>query len=237
MKENLMYKYRPFTSFFISFVICFTASFAQSFQETPGFSQLLYKIRDPNTKANEFRKSLKQIGEYLALNAQQDLATSVATVKTVLGEEASHLLCAETPVLITILRAGLPLYLGVLKIFPTAESGFIAMSRNEETLIADVQYIALPEVKDKSVIIVDTMIATGGSILDAIKVIENHGPKQIIIIGALAAKYGMQKILAYNPSIKIYVGAVDPLLNENGYIVPGLGDAGDRAFGQKAIKK
>ncbi|NNM43970.1 MAG: uracil phosphoribosyltransferase [Chlamydiae bacterium] len=150
-----------------------------------------------------------------------------------MGSTASHALCAEKPVLITILRAGLPLCYGVHKIFSDSEVGYLGMARNEETLQPKTDYIAIPNVRDKCVIIIDTMIATGGSILDAIRIVEKQGPKKIIVIGAIAAEAGIAKIVEYNPNIKIYAAAIDPQLNEKGYIIPGLGDAGDRCYGQK----
>lgn len=194
---------------------------------------LVYEIRDPKTGPKLFRESLEKIGEYLALEIQNELSKKTQSISTLTGATAEHELCDEKPVLVTILRAGLPLCSGVQKVFSTSDVGFITMSRNEETLISDVSYIALPDVKDKTVIIVDTMIATGGSVLQAIKIIEHCRPKKILVLGAIAARYGVAQVAKYNPNIKMFVAAVDPLLNEKGYIVPGLGDAGDRAFGEK----
>jgi uracil phosphoribosyltransferase len=194
---------------------------------------LVYEIRDPSTGPKLFRDTLEKIGEYLALDIQEELSQKPKSIKTLSGMSATHDLCDEKPVIVTILRAGLPLCAGVQKVFPASEVGFITMSRNEETLISDVSYIALPNVKDRTVIIADTMIATGGSILKAIKIIEQCKPKKIVVLGAIAAKYGLAQIADHDSSIKVFVAAVDPLLDERGYIVPGLGDAGDRAFGEK----
>ena len=201
---------------------------------TPALQRLIYEIRDPKTEAEKFRDNLTKIGEYLAFEALPELPTKQTQVETLTGATAVHQLCSEEPVLVTILRAGLPLCAGVQRVFPKSEVGFIAMSRNEETLKANVEYIALPQVKDKTVILVDTMIATAGSMLDAIKIVEERGPKKIVVIGAMASSYGISAILAHNANITIFAGAVDPELNEKGYIVPGLGDAGDRSFGKKA---
>lgn len=201
---------------------------------TPALQRLIYEIRDPKTESEKFRDNLTKIGEYLAFEVLSELPTKQTQVETLTGATAVHELCSEDPVLVTILRAGLPLCAGVHKVFPKSEVGFIAMSRNEETLKAKVEYIALPEVKDRTVIIVDTMIATAGSMLDAIKIIEARNPKKIIVIGAMASNFGISAILAHNANITIFAGVVDPELNEKGYIVPGLGDAGDRSFGKKA---
>lgn len=196
-------------------------------------SERVYEIRDPKTDLYHFRKALHKIGEYLALDVKQALQTKEVQIETVTGAKASHMLCGEDPVLITILRAGVPLFLGVQKVFANAEAGFIGMSRNEETLVAKTEYIGIPDVSAKCVIVIDTMIATGGSILDAIKIIQAHRPKKIVVLGAIASKQGLQAITAYDPNIKIFVAQVDDTLNEKGYIVPGLGDAGDRAYGKK----
>ncbi|MBS0651339.1 MAG: uracil phosphoribosyltransferase [Verrucomicrobia bacterium] len=196
-------------------------------------NQLVYEIRNPETKGEDFRKALEKIGEYLAIEVMDLLEQKKVDVETLTNASATHFLLEEQPVLVTILRAGVPLCMGVHKVFPDAEVGFIAMSRNEETLLPDVEYVAIPDIKDKSVILADTMIATAGSILDAIKIIEARGPKKIYIIGAIAAEPGIQRIKQAYPSVHIIAAAVDPTLNEKGYIVPGLGDAGDRAYGRK----
>jgi len=211
----------------ISLFLVATTIYAQS------IGQLVYEIRDPETQAPRFRECLEKIGEYLALDVAGHLPTQEVEIKTLTGAVAKHQLLSETPVLVTILRAGLPLTAGVQRVFPHAETGFIAMSRNEETLKSDVSYIAIPDVLDKTVIIVDTMLATGGSILDAIRIIEKAKPKKILVIAAIASEFGVAQILNYNPNIDLYLGATDPALNNKGYIVPGLGDAGDRSYGMK----
>ena len=107
------------------------------------------------------------------------------------------------------------------------------MSRNEETLRASVDYVALPDLKDKSVIISDTMLATGGSLLNAIQMIVEKSPRRIFVIAAIASQFGIERIVNDHPEIKIFAAAIDPFLNEKGYIIPGLGDAGDRSYGNK----
>ncbi|NGX33909.1 MAG: Uracil phosphoribosyltransferase [Candidatus Anoxychlamydiales bacterium] len=199
----------------------------------PILESLIYKIRDPSTEKKEFREYLEKIGEYIAIDVAKDLKTKKQNIKTVMQIEAEHNLVDENIVLVTILRAGLPLFNGVFKVFPEAEAGFFAMQRNEKTLIASIDYVALPPMENKTVIIADTMLATAGSMLNAIKIIEKRNPKKIILICALAAKEGIDNILKHNPDIQIYPAYVDPVLNEVGYIVPGLGDAGDRCYGIK----
>ncbi len=200
----------------------------------PALEKELYTLRVPSTDRKSFRRSMKKTGEYLALEVSKDLSTKQTSIETVLGVEAQHELIDEEVVLVTILRAGLPLLQGFLKVFPDAEVGFFAMARDEETLKAKVDYVALPPLKGKTVIIVDPMIATGGSMLEAIMILEERSPKKIIASGAFATEIGMNRIHTHNPNITFYNGVVDPVLNDVGYIVPGLGDAGDRAFGNKS---
>lgn len=215
--------------FLASLILINTTLFAQS----KAMNQLVYEIRNPATDSVRFRYILEKIGENLANEVLDELNTKEIAVLTLTGVEAKHFLVDETPVLVTILRAGLPLNTGVQNVFPNAQVGFLGMARNETTLEADVNYVALPELKGKTVILSDTMLATGGSILNAIKIIEQKGAQRIIIITAIASKPGIEKITNYNPNIKVYAAAVDPYLNDKGYIMPGLGDAGDRAYGEK----
>lgn len=207
--------------------------FSQIWNDRLSLSQLVHAIRDPQTDSMHFRASLEKIGEYLALEVLQDLNRREVEIETLTGGVAAHHLCDEKPALITILRGGVPLLTGVQQIFPDSEVGFLGMARNEETLKATTSYIALPNVENRTVIITDTMVATAGSALDAIKIVEKYHPKEIIFVCAIAARGGIARIAEYNPAIKVYAAAIDPLLNEKGYIVPGLGDAGDRSYGEK----
>lgn len=215
-----------------TFLVCLFSNLV-AFAQTQALSQLVYEIRDPQTSPAHFRQALETIGEYLALYALDELGTEEKTIRTLTDTEATHCLVSETPVLVTILRAGLPLNNGVHKVFPQAEVGFIAMSRNEETLKAKVEYVGLPQIHNRTVILSDTMLATGGSLLDAIKIVEQFHPKKIIVIAAIASEPGIARIVQHDPTIKIFAAAVDPSLNEKGYIIPGLGDAGDRCYGRK----
>ncbi|MBX7067377.1 MAG: uracil phosphoribosyltransferase [Parachlamydiales bacterium] len=206
---------------------------AALFSGQQALSERVYEIRNPSTDSAHFRAALERIGETLAMDVLEELQTEEIAIQTLTGAEASHALVNEVPVLVTILRAGLPLNAGVQRVFPTAEVGFLAMSRNEETLKANIEYIALPDMDGKVVILSDTMLATGGSMLDAIQILEARGAKKIFVISAIASKPGIDRINTYNSEIKIFAAAIDPSLNDKGYIIPGLGDAGDRSFGKK----
>ena len=194
---------------------------------------LVFDIRDPKTDAKTFRTSLIKIGELLGYEVLHDLSSQEASIETLTGAVATHKLCDETPVLVTILRAGIPLLQGVQEVFPQAEVGFLGMARDEETLEPKTDYIAMPDVKDKTVILVDTMLATGGSFIDAIQIVQEMGPKRIWILCAIASQVGIERIGREFPDVEIYPAAIDPTLSDRGYIVPGLGDAGDRSFGRK----
>lgn len=217
----------------LALAFCFSRACPDVFNDRLVLSHLVHDIRDPHTDKKHFREALEKIGEYLALEVLQDLNTKHVEIETLTGAKATHALCDEDPILITILRAGVPMLIGMQQIFPNSDAGFIGMARNEETLQPSTGYVGIPNVKDKSVIIADTMLATGGSMLDAIKIVEKQNPKQIILVSAIASKKGIARILDYNPNIKIYAAVTDPTLNEKGCIIPGLGDAGDRSYGMK----
>lgn len=201
--------------------------------QNQAMDQLVYEIRNPETDAPHFRKALSKIGEYLALNVLEELITKEVAVETLTGKIAQHRLVEESPVLITILRAGLPLNDGVQCVFPHSEVGFIAMSRNEKTLKSQVDYIGIPCLKGRCVILSDTMLATGGSLVDAIAIIQKYEPKKIYVIAAVASVQGVSRLQSSCPDVKIFAAVTDPSLNDKGYIIPGLGDAGDRAYGNK----
>ncbi len=201
--------------------------------QNQAIDQLVYEIRTPQTDAFHFREALSKIGEYLALNVVEELSTKEVAIETLTGKIANHHLIDKSPVLITILRAGLPLNAGVQRVFPNSEVGFIAMSRNEKTLKAKVDYIGIPCLKNRSVILSDTMLGTGGSIMDAIAIMQKYEPKKIYVIAAVASLQGIARILESYPEVTIFTAVTDPDLNDKGYIIPGLGDAGDRAYGNK----
>jgi len=201
--------------------------------ETASIEQLIYQIRNPKTQSSDFRKCLKKIGEYLALDTLKELDKDDVSIETLTGAVAHHQLIQEEPILVTILRAGLPLNQGLQAVFKNAEVGFLAMSRDEITLQPKTDYIALPYLQHKVVILSDTMLATGGSMLDAIQIVKSKNPKKIFVVAAIASKQGLDRIQKKYPEIKVFVAAIDPELNEQGYIIPGLGDAGDRAYGKK----
>src|SRR3989338_597903 len=202
-------------------------------QGGPALERLVYRIRDPETSREEFRNCLGRIGEYLGIEIARELEQEKRKITTSLGKEAEHRLLKEDPVLIGVLRAGLPLYYGMQRAFPESESGFIGAMRDEKTLKSKISYCAIPDISGKTVILIDTMLATGGSLIDIAEMLNEKKPRKIITASAIASQKGIERMSAYDPSLRIYTAVIDPILNEKGYIVPGLGDAGDRCYGEK----
>ncbi|MBM3232543.1 uracil phosphoribosyltransferase [Candidatus Pacearchaeota archaeon] len=200
----------------------------------PAIENLLLNLRNPGTNSKNFRESLEKIGEYLGYEISLGLETMEKYILACLEEVAKHRTLKQSPVLITILRAGLPLHRGLQNVFPDSESGFIGAMRDEGTLKSKIYYSAIPDIKDKETIIVDTMLATGGSLIDCAELLKQRNPRSISIVSAMASKEGIDRMIRYDSNIKVTIAAIDPMLNDKGYIVPGLGDAGDRIYGKKS---
>lgn len=219
---------RWFTLFFLSLNSIF-------FCQPKSLDHWIAQLRDPQTERFAFRSALVHIGYGLALQVAERLPTKKAQITTLLGAGAEYQKRDQEPVLVTILRAGLPLNEGVLQVFPNSEVGFIGMARDEKTLKAKISYLSLPSIKGKEVILTDTMLATGGSMVDSLKEIEKQEPAKIYVICAIASRDGLARLKASHPLVDIFPAVVDPTLDNRGYIVPGLGDAGDRSYGPKDV--
>ena len=166
--------------------------------------------------------------------ATRDLPTEEVEVETPVALARTKVLAGRKLALVPILRAGLGMVDGMLNLIPAAKVGHIGMYRNEETLEPVEYYCKLPnDINEREVFVLDPMLATGGSACDAIGQIKKRGAKHIKFIGLVAAPQGLKALHEAHPDVDIYVGALDEKLNDNGYIVPGLGDAGDRIFGTK----
>lgn len=201
---------------------------------SPKLEELIVTARNPETKEfDRFQGALRQIGRMLSYELSKTLDTKDTRVTTVMGKDALHYTPAEAPVLIAILRAGLPLYEGGREIFNSSEAGFLGSMRDEETLKPKTTYIALPDLKGKIAIIYDTMLATGGSMEEAIDIAFKRGAREVYVCSAIASTQGIARIEKAIPRDHIYAASIDDELNNKGYIVPGLGDAGDRSFGKK----
>ena len=191
-------------------------------------------MRDKNTSVKDFRELVSEIGMLITYEATRDLPMTTKHIETPICEMDAPTLAGRKFVVVPILRAGLGLVDGVLRMVPAARVGHIGMYRDEETRIPHEYYCKLPNPIDERIIVVtDPMLATGGSAVDAITQIKEHGGKKIKFMCIIAAPEGVQKLHEAHPDVQIYVGHLDRELNENAYICPGLGDAGDRIFGTK----
>ena len=192
-------------------------------------------LRDERTSMKEFRELVEEITTLMTYESLKDgVPTTEIEVKTPLETCKQRVVKDNSIVIVPILRAGLGMVNGVHVLFPSARVGHIGMCRNEETLKPDTYYCKLPqEIEDKLVLIVDPMLATGGSACDAIQLLKDRGCTHIKLMSIIGAPEGISKVAKAHPDVSIYVSTVDRCLNENGYILPGLGDAGDRLFGTK----
>ncbi|PIS47154.1 MAG: uracil phosphoribosyltransferase [Elusimicrobia bacterium CG08_land_8_20_14_0_20_51_18] len=189
------------------------------------------RIRDLNTPNHEFRRLMSEVAMLLGYEVTANLPLKDSKVRTPLAVAKTKKISKEV-VFVGILRAGLGLMDGLMKIFPEARLAHIGIYRDEETLKPVKYYIRFPEdLKDKIIILADPMLATGGSAVEALNLIKSRGAKEIHFVCLIAARSGIEYLKKYHKDVNVYAGCVDEKLNENGYIVPGLGDAGDRMFG------
>lgn len=192
-------------------------------------------LRDEKTSMKEFRELVEEITTLMTYESLKDgVPTTEVEVKTPLETCTQQVVMDNSIVIVPILRAGLGMVNGIHVLFPSARVGHIGMYRNEKTLEPCEYYCKLPKnIDDKLVLLVDPMLATGGSACDAINLLKKHGCKHIKFMAIIGAPEGVSKVAEAHPDVNIYVSTLDRCLNENGYILPGLGDAGDRLFGTK----
>ena len=200
----------------------------------PLIQHKISQIRDINTGTNEFRKIIEEIATLMGYEALRDLPTELVEVETPIETCQVPKIAGKKLAIVPILRAGLGMVGGITALTPTAKIGHIGMYRDPETHEPCEYYCKLPEPIDlRTIVVVDPMLATGGSACDAIAQIKQHGGKNIKFMCIIAAPEGLERLHKEHPDIQIYVGALDRCLNEHAYICPGLGDAGDRIFGTK----
>lgn len=191
-------------------------------------------LRDRNTGTKEFKELVSELAMLLCYEATRDLPTEEVEIETPVAIAKTRVLSGRKLALVPILRAGLGMVDGMLTLLPAAKVGHIGLYRNEETLEPVEYYCKLPsDIAERDVMVLDPMLATGGSAEAAITEMKKRGCKNIKLMVLLAAPEGVERIQKAHPDVDIYCGAVDDHLNEHGYIVPGLGDAGDRIFGTK----
>ena len=191
-------------------------------------------LRDKDTSVKDFREIVSEIGMLITYEATRDLPLTEKEVETPICKTTAPTLTGKKFAVVPILRAGLGLVDGVLRMVPSARVGHIGMFRDEETLEPHVYFCKLPkDVAERDIMVVDPMLATGGSADAAISALKERGCNNIKLMVLVAAPEGIARIQSSHPDVDIFCGVVDKGLNERGYIVPGLGDAGDRIFGTK----
>jgi uracil phosphoribosyltransferase len=199
----------------------------------PLIDHKMAKIRDKNTGTKEFRESVSEVGGLITYEITRDFKTKPKLVDTPICQTTCYELEKQI-VIVPILRAGLGMVDGIHNIIPSAKIGHIGLYRDEETLLPHVYYAKFPpHLSESVVLVVDPMLASGGSASKAIEIIKSKGATDIRYIGLVGCPEGVKRLNDDHPDVSIYLAAMDSHLNEKGYIVPGLGDCGDRLFGTK----
>ena len=200
----------------------------------PLIQHKLSYMRSKHTTSKDFRELLEEISMLMVFDVTRDLTTKIATVETPIGPAQTQILSGKKVGLVPILRAGLGMVDGIMKLIPNARIGHIGLYRDPETLNPVEYYCKLPpDIEERDLIVLDPMLATGGSSSAAIEFIKRRGGRNIRLVCLIAAPEGVERIQHDHPDVDIYIAALDECLNEHGYIVPGLGDAGDRLFGTR----
>lgn len=191
-------------------------------------------LRDKVTGTNEFRKIVEEVAMLMGYEALSDLPIRQVEIETPITKCMAPMLDGRKLAIVPILRAGLGMVPGMLALVPSAKVGHIGMYRDEKTLQPHEYFCKLPKpIEERVIVVVDPMLATGGSGSDAVNLVKQRGGKKIKFVSIIGAPQGLNKLHKDHPDVQIYCGMLDEKLNENGYIVPGLGDAGDRIFGTK----
>ena len=191
-------------------------------------------LRDKNTPVKEFREMIGEIAALMCYEATRNLPTQEVEVQTPIATAKVRKLAGKKLAIVPILRAGLGMVDAMVQLIPSAKIGHIGLYRDPETLAPVEYYCKMPnDIAERDVIVLDPMLATGGSAVAAIHFMKNYGCKHIKLMNILAAPEGIKAVREAHPDVDIYVAGVDEKLNDHGYIVPGLGDAGDRIFGTK----
>ncbi|MBE6054175.1 MAG: uracil phosphoribosyltransferase [Clostridium sartagoforme] len=191
-------------------------------------------IRSKETGSKDFRELVEEVSMLMAYEVTRDLSTEEVEIETPICKTKCKMLSGKKVAIVPILRAGLGMVDGMLKLIPAAKVGHIGLYRDEETLQPVEYFCKLPQdIAERDIIVVDPMLATGGSAADAIAMLKKRGAKNLRLVCLISSPEGIDFVQKEHPDVDIYVAGIDEKLNENGYIVPGLGDAGDRLFGTK----
>lgn len=191
-------------------------------------------IRSKETGSKDFRELVEEVSMLMAYEVTRDLSTEEVEIETPICKTKCKMLSGKKVAIVPILRAGLGMVDGMLKLIPAAKVGHIGLYRDEETLQPVEYFCKLPQdIAERDIIVVDPMLATGGSAADALMMLKKRGAKNLRLMCLISSPEGIELVQKEHPDVDIYVAGIDEKLNENGYIVPGLGDAGDRLFGTK----
>lgn len=205
-----------------------------SYMKHPLIKHKITLMRNEKTSTKEFRNLVEEVAMLMGYEALSDLQMIETTVKTPIEETRQPVIAGKKLAIVPILRAGLGMVSGVQALVPSARIGHIGLYRDPETHEPHEYYCKLPEpIEERQILVVDPMLATGGSAIAAVDFIKKHGGKRIKFMSIIAAPEGVKALTAAHPDVQLYVGCLDRCLNENAYICPGLGDAGDRIFGTK----
>lgn len=191
-------------------------------------------IRDKKTGSKDFRELVDEVSMLMAYEVTRDMQVETVEIETPVCFTKCKMLAGKKVAIVPILRAGLGMVDSILNLIPAAKVGHVGLYRDEETLQPVEYFCKLPQdIQDRDIIVTDPMLATGGSAIGAIDILKKRGAKYIRLMSLIGAPEGIRAVQAAHPDVDIYLAAIDERLNENGYIVPGLGDAGDRLFGTK----
>ena len=200
----------------------------------PLITHKISRLRDKTTGTNEFRKLVEEIAMLEGFEALSDLPLEDVEVETPIETCMTPMLSGRKLAIVPILRAGLGMVEGLVSLVPSAKIGHIGLYRDEETFEPHEYFCKLPRpIEERTIVVCDPMLATGGSAIDAISMIKKHGGKKIKFVCIIAAPEGVKRLAEAHPDVQIYIGNLDRCLNEKAYICPGLGDCGDRIFGTK----
>ena len=191
-------------------------------------------VRDKNTGSKEFRELISEIAMLMCYEATRDLPLEEIEIETPMMKCKSKVISGRKLAFVPVLRAGLGMVDGVLKLVPAAKVGHIGLYRDHDTHLPVEYYCKLPaDIEEREVIVLDPMVATGGSVVDAVRLVKEHGAKNVKLMCVIAAPEGLELMAKEHPDVQVYCAALDEGLNDDAYILPGLGDAGDRIFGTK----
>ena len=196
----------------------------------PVTKTLITKLREQNTNAVSFRHTITELTKQLVYEALKEFPMIQKDITTWQGVESFNSIDETNIVVVTVLRAGMPMLDSVIETLPEATAGFLAMKRDETTHKSVLYYDRLPDCKDKTILLVDPMLATGGSMCDALDLIKTRNPSRIITLNIIGSPEGLKVVENAHDDVDIYIAQIDEKLNENKYITPGLGDAGDRSY-------